>query len=365
MNFGSVHRAQHFFRKNSIFVESVYSKIATDVGCADYRHVKAGEGTFSEVNSDLMQCLTVSPNPEQTPTNFWSDVTYRIVKDGAAAVIPKYEKGVLTEIHLADSIESIEDGQVTLIVDTWRHVLPIENVFIFVNPKPTLTIHLAGITSLIDNALHALSMKVTEGRNELRGILHLSTKVSDAEQRAYAEQRVKNMAAVASGALPIAYAESGETFQEIQGRCDNTATESELNFLLDQLHRSFGISKAIFEGDYTDQQWKAYFNSVLRPIMNVIEQEITRKHFGKTARTQGNRVKIVVDFMQIASLADFTEFAYRGIYSSVVTPNEAREVLNLSPIPDGDTVLSNLNAIPLTSVANPPPQEGGNQNANN
>ena len=87
----------------------------------------------------------------------------------------------------------------------------------------------------------------------------------------------------------MSYLEQGEEFQELKNAYGDTVSEQKLAFLKAQLYHAFGINEQLFTADYSEQQYRAYFQSVVKVYMRVIAEEINRKVFTKTKRTQGHR----------------------------------------------------------------------------
>ena len=168
----------------------------------------------------------------------------------------------------------------------------------------------------------------------------------DEEMKKKAEERVSNIldAAKNSG---IGYLDKKEEFQELNNNY-NTASPEELEFLKNQLYQAFGINEKLFNCDYTEEQYRAYFSSVLKVYQRVIEQEINRKYFSKTARTQGQTLIVYFDMFDIASLKDLNKFAFDTKYSGILNANEIRSIFGYGGYNGGDVYETNKNAVQIT-----------------
>ena len=61
----------------------------------------------------------------------------------------------------------------------------------------------------------------------------------------------------------IAYLEQGEEFMELN-KDYSTASKEEMEFLKSQLYHAHGINEKLFTCDYTEEQYRAYYSSVMK-----------------------------------------------------------------------------------------------------
>ncbi|HFU4203815.1 TPA: phage portal protein [Streptococcus suis] len=345
-------RNQSYWRRNSIYLDNIYNKIATDVAMLRFKHVKITRNTDRVddmewlEHSDLSKVLNFEPNPTETPIVFWSNVVRSMLREGVAVVIPRYDKGLVSEIYLAQQVISWGGDSVTLGIESERITLPLGNVWVFENPKQNVTAQLNQITNLIDENLESLSRKISEQGSQMRGLMKFSTTAADSELRAKMETRVSNMLSVAENG-GIGYLEKGEEFQELSNTYA-TASSDELEFLKQQLYNAYGINERLFTCDYSEEQYRAYFSSILKLYQRVIDEEINRKYFSKTARTQGHRLMVYYDMADITSLKDLSEFTFKAKYSGLMNSNELREIyFGLPGYDGGEKFETNKNAVTI------------------
>lgn len=345
-----LNRHEKYWRKNSIYLDNIYNKIATDVSMLKFKHVRITRNPNAPDTmqwhefSDLAQVLSASPNGLETPVVFWSNVVRKMLKDGVAVVVPRYEKGLLQEIYLADSVRDWSLTSLTLAIDDFETKVPIDSIWIFENPKQNVTAQLGQITNLIDENLNALSSKLGEQSSKLKGFLKLQTMTEDDELKKKANARVQNIMESAQNGN-IGYLQKNEEFQELSNVYE-TASADELEFLKSQLYHAFGINEKLFTCDYSEAQYRAYYSSVLKVYQRVITEEINRKFFSKTARTQGHRLLVYYDMSDLTSLKDLSEFTFRAKYSGLMNSNELREMyFGLPAYVGGEVFESNANAV--------------------
>ena len=341
-----------YWQRNSIYLDNIFNKISVDVAMVKFRHVKITRNRESpdEIEnlekSDLTHCLTVSPNDYETPIVFWSNVVRKMLKEQIAVVIPTYRNNILQSLQLAQSVESFENHNLILQVENQTFSVDINSVWVFENPKQNISAQLGQVTKLIDDNLRALSIKLSDGNSKLHGFLKLPTSAQDSELKKRAQMRVENiMESARNGG--IGFLQNGEEFQELSNTY-NSASESELEFLKMQLYQAFGINEKLFTCDYTEEQYRAYFSSVLKVYQRVLAEEINRKFFSKTARTQGQKLLVYFDMYDISSLKDLNEFAFKTKYAGILNANEIREIFGYGAYSGGNVFETNKNAVQIS-----------------
>lgn len=121
-----------------------------------------------------------------------------------------------------------------------------------------------------------------------------------------------------------------------------------------RVYSFYGTNKNIVTNDYTDDQWIAYYEGKIEPILTQMSNEYTRKLFSRTERGFGNSIifeSSSLTFVSMKTKLQLVQFVDRRIMS----PNEVRKTLNMAPVPGGDEMLLRKD----TGVA------GGEENAAN
>ena len=339
-----------YWRRNSIYLDNIYNKISTDTAQMRFKHVKItrNPGGVDKMewyeNSDLANVLSISPNPLEIPIVFWANVTRAMLRDGVAVVVPRWENSRLVEIWLAKKTVTWTSESVELMLDDMTIELTLTDVWVFENPKLNVTTQLNQITELIDINLNALTEKLSDGNSSLRGLLKLPTKAADEHLKKHAQNRVDSMLDLAKSG-GIAYLEQGEDFQELS-KDYSTASKEELEFLKSQLYHAHGINEKLFTCDYSEEQYRAYYSSVMKLYQRVFSEEINRKYFTKTARTQGNKLLVFFDMADMISFKDLVEGGFKSKYAGLMNSNEFRETyLGLPGYEGGEVFETNLNAV--------------------
>ena len=149
--------------------------------------------------------------------------------------------------------------------------------------------------------------------------------------------------------------DANSEFQEVHLN-PQTATDGQVSRIDDEVMNYFGVNKHILQNDYTEQQWNAFYEGVLEGIGVQMGLEFTNKLFSYGERWHGNEIVFEANRLQYASTDSKIKVLKEAGALGILTRNEAREILNLSPVENGDELVQSLN------YTNIPTNEGGNKN---
>ena len=128
-----------------------------------------------------------------------------------------------------------------------------------------------------------------------------------------------------------------------------TASDSQIKEIDNKILKYFGISENIITSNYNENEWNAFYESVLEPIGLQMSLEFSNKLFTPTEKSFGNEIIFESNRLQYASNNTKVELIKNA--TNIMTINELREVFNLAPREDGDKILQDLNHID-SSIAN-------------
>ena len=120
-----------------------------------------------------------------------------------------------------------------------------------------------------------------------------------------------------------------------------TASEAQIKEIDDKVLSYFGVNKNILQSSYNENEWNAFYESVLEPIGIQMTLEFTNKIFTPTQKFFGNKIVFESNRLQYAS--NNTKIELIRYASNIMTVNEQREVFNLAPIDGGDIFLIDQN----------------------
>lgn len=120
-----------------------------------------------------------------------------------------------------------------------------------------------------------------------------------------------------------------------------TATDDQVKMFDEKVLKYFGINEHIIESKYSEDEWNAFYESVLEPIGLQMSLEFSNKLFTPTEKNFGNEILFESNRLQYAS--NKTKIELVRYASNIMTVNEQREVFNLAPIEGGDVFMIDQN----------------------
>ena len=123
------------------------------------------------------------------------------------------------------------------------------------------------------------------------------------------------------------------------------ASDEEVKNVDKKVLRYFGINEEIIQSKYSEDDWNAFYESVIEPIGLQLGLEFTNKIFSYTEISHGNQIIFNSNRLQYAS--NSTKINLLRYANNLMTVDELREVFNLEPLPDGkgQKIMQDLNHI--------------------
>ena len=120
-----------------------------------------------------------------------------------------------------------------------------------------------------------------------------------------------------------------------------TATDNQVKMFDEKILKYFGINENIIESKYSEDEWNAFYESVLEPIGLQMSLEFSNKIFTPTEKNFGNEILFESNRLQYAS--NKTKIELVRYASNIMTINELREIFNLAPEEGGDVFMIDQN----------------------
>lgn len=342
------------------FLNSIYNRIANDVASVQIQHVRVDDNNrFLEViHSGLNNCITLSANIDQTSRDFWVDLVLSMLDEGAVAGVPVDVDVDLLKNNSID-ILSMRTGHIIewmaskvkmevynenkgtkeIITLPKDKVAILENPFYSVMNEPNSTlkrlIYKMNLLDQIDSQKASSKLNLLV---QLPGSLRSPARIKQAEERKRVlEDQLEN------SRYGVAYIDSTEHVTQLNRAIENDLPQ-QIENLTNQLYSQIGISAEVFNGTASPQQMLLYNKKVLKPILDVIELEFTRKFLTKTARTQGQKITYYIDAFDLVTVDEVANMANAFGRNEILSPNEFRAIIGFKANDDPKSdELSNRN----------------------
>ena len=107
-----------------------------------------------------------------------------------------------------------------------------------------------------------------------------------------------------------------------------------LKFVDEKILRNWGISLPILTGDYTKEQYEAFYQKTLEPLIGEISQAFTKKLFTSREKAFGNKIKFYPHELIFMTTQQKIELVNMLAPTGAMYENEKRTVFGLMPLPE-------------------------------
>lgn len=197
-------------------------------------------------------------------------------------------------------------------------------------------------------AVKTAVINVVKNFHKLRGIIQWTGTVRPEDQESMWKKFVDSFAGPSNGS-GIGSLDNRGKFQQLTTDTQTFET-GQMQFARDNLYKYFGVSESIVSGNYTEEQFQAFYESVISPIALKLSQEFTEKLFTPKERGFGNEVIFEANRIAYMSTASKVKLANAMIPAGAIKRNEIRELFGYAGLPgtEGDEIVVSLNYVKTT-----------------
>jgi len=319
------------------------------------RHIRRINGRVVPVGGPIERLLSLRPNPNMNAYAFFYKLITTWAIDNDAFAYPCWDGPNLVAIWPINCTmaEFLEDDSRTLYVkfyffDGGQVVLPYSEVIhlrrhyyandLLSEPNTAINATLSAIHTTNEGLAQAVKTSAY-----LRGIIKFQGLLKDDDIEANRLRFVEQyMTMQNSGG--VAALDNKADYIELKNQPLVIRAE-QMKALRENVNWYWGVSEAIIRGDYNEDQWNAFYESVIEPLAVQMSLEFTSKLFTPRELGHGNEIIFEANRLQYASMKtklDLRQMVDRG----ALTPNEWREAMNLAPLEGGDIPIRRLDTRP-------------------
>lgn len=130
-----------------------------------------------------------------------------------------------------------------------------------------------------------------------------------------------------------------------------TVDSTQMSFAREDIYRYFGLSEKIITSTYNEEEYIAFYESVIEPIAIQMGLEFTEKLLTKGERNHGNEIIFESNRLQYASTNSKIRICQALLPQGIITINEARDLFGYSGIEGGDERQISLNFVNANNQA--------------
>ena len=320
------------------------------------QHVKETGSDVIPVNSNVQAVLN-APNEIMTTTDFIEKIIWQLYFNYNAFIIPtwytrKESNGSVTKVYTGlypispTNVEILQDANDKLYVkftfaNGFETTLNYSDV-IHIRKNYSVNEYMGGnefgqpdneaLLKTLDlnwQLLRNLS-KAMVSSCAVNGIVKYNTMMDDGKTELALKELEEKLKNSESGFLPLDIrAEFTPIEREIQ-----MVDESTLKFIDEKILRHFGVPLCILTGDYTKEQYEAFFQKTIEPIVRTLSQSFTKTIFTPRERSFGNQIKFYTKDLIFLSTDQTLEMVNLLGASGSLYENEKRVAFGMRPLPE-------------------------------
>lgn len=333
---------------------SAVDSIARNVAKLKPVHVVTIERNRKDGDNYLNRILQVRPNPYMTSYDMiYKIVTHYYLYNNAFAYLQKDENGKLTGIYPLSPVnmEYLTDQTGELYCKFFfaggkQVTLPFTDVFTirrFYNSNDLLGDTNTAILNTLDLA-HTQNEGIANSIKSsatIKGLLKYNQILSPENLKKEKEEFIKDYLSISNNG-GIAALDSKMDYKplEIKGVVIDS---DQISAIKQKIYDYLGVSEKIVNSTYNEDEWSAFYESVVEVIGLQISLELTEKIFTTREQAFGNSIIMEANRLQFASNETKTNMLKELMPLGLFTVNQALEILNLPSVEDGDRRIQTLN----------------------
>lgn len=344
---------------------------ARAIGKLIAKHIRDGSNGFAINPEPYIRFLLEEPNPLMTGQVFQEKMATQLdLNNNAFAYIKRDEMGYAYEIYpIPCTTVEVKEGkygdiflkfyfrngkQMTVPYTDIIHLRQDfnENDFFGDTPADVLT-PLMEIISTTDQGI----VKAIKNGAIIKWLLKFKSVLKQEDIDKQVNNFVNNYLSMDNPNGGAAYSDPRYDVEQVDPK-DYVPNEKQMQVTVQRLYSFFNTNDNIVQSKYTEDEWNAYYESVIEPPAMQLSGEYTRKLFSRTERGYGNKIIFEASSLQYASMStklNLVQMVDRG----AMTPNEWRSVMNLGPIEGGNQPIRRLDTALVESEND---DEGGDDN---
>jgi HK97 family phage portal protein len=319
------------------------------------KHIRRVNGQIIDMDDHLTWLLQVRPNPYMNAYDFYYKVVSQLYSNNNSFVyIQNDNKGTVGLYPISySSIEFVEYQNelycrftfmtgfrmtvpYTDLIHLRRHFNR-DDIFGESNQKPLRpTLNL--IQTINQGIVNAIKSSA-----RLRGFLKFTQTLRPEDIKKQRDQFVADYLGINNdGGIGATDVKADFTPVKMEAQM---ADDKQMAVARDNAYRYFGVNDNIIKADYTEDQWNAFYESVLEPIAIQLSLEFTEKCFSAREKGFGNEVIFEANRLQYASAKTKIALLQYLMPMGVFSINDALEIFNMPPVEDGDRRIFSLNYV--------------------
>lgn len=345
----------------SDIVNQAISIIAGEIGKTTPQHIVRQNGNISINKNSNIQKVMKYPNPFMTQSEFLEKVIYLLFKNynsfiytqyddfgnlrGLYPLNPsqvdfkEYQNGTFISFHFDNGMDELTVPTVRIVHLKYHFS---ENEYMggdkFGNPD-----HRGLLFNLnINNNLMQSLEKSINSSYSINGVVKYNSMLNDESVRKDIARLEENLKNSKSGILPLDL--KGEYIPI--NRDVKLIDKDTLEFIDSLILRHYKVSLPILSGDFTKQQYEAFFQICIEPLCKEFSEAFTKTLLTRREIEFGNEIIFYTNKLVFMTMNEQLEAANLLTTVGAATKNEIRAIFGYAPLEDeneGNKIVQSLN----------------------
>lgn len=339
----------------SDIIRSCIRPFSKSIGKLIAKHIRDSATEGFKINPEpYIKFLLEEPNPYMTGQMLQEKLATQLaLNNNAFAYINRDEFGYPVEIYPIPAIatEAIYDKSGLLylkfqlrngkaVTFPYSDIIHLRQDYnendIFGDSPATALTSLMEIVTTTDQGI----VKAIKNSNIVKWLLKYNQTLRPEDIKRNTKEFVTNYLSLESDVVGAAATDAKADVIQVDPK-DYVPNAVQMDKTVQRIYSFFNTNEKIIQSKYTEDEWNAYYESVIEPLSMQLSNEYTRKLFTRRERGFGNKIIFEASSLQYASMStklNLLQMVDRG----AMTPNEWRHVINLAPIEGGDKVIRRL-----------------------
>lgn len=351
----------------SDIVNSCIRSISTEMGKLQPKHIRTTNGIQTNVNSSINRLLKFSPNEFMTTKDFLEKCTWIYEKKYNCFIYPKYElkdaPGGTTRYYTGfyplnpTEVDFLEDIEGNIYIKFYfangdNYTMPYRDIIHWRkdfsdndlmggdengNPKTKDILKILKTNHTITEGLE----NAVKSSLAVRGILKINTLLDDEKQETERKNFEMKLSTSQSGILPM---DLKNEYIPINVN-PKVIDKDTLEFIERKILNHYGVSLPIINGDFTDEQYQAFYEKKLEINIIGLNQAFSKTLFTDRELDHGNEVIFYGQKLLFTNTKNKIAVADILGNRGALTDNQLLELFGYPPFEGGDTRHMSLNYI--------------------
>lgn len=342
----------------SDLVQMCIDAIATEMSKLRPKHIRIGnDGIQTIPRGSLNRLFKIAPNSLMTTRDFIEKIIWKLYADYNSFVYPKYEtrqdeRGTYIEYTAfyplnPAVVEFLQDATGKLFIKmtfangsnftlAYSDVIHLRKKFSVndvmgggFNGQPD-NAALLKVLEINDTVLQGLG-KAVKSSLSIRGVLKINTMMDDAKQQAERKRLEKAIDDGVSGILPMDLKGDYVPLNSDPKLIDKDTME----FLQSKVLNWYGVSMPILHGDFTEEQYQAFYEKTLEPLIISLGQAFSKTIFTTRELDVGNEIVFYQKDMMYLSTKNKLDLLKTSGEQGLLSDNQKLAILGYPPLEDG------------------------------